>query len=369
MTDIIISEIKNGLGIITLNSPKSLNSLSLEMAHALIKKLLEWKDNDSVRCIFLQGSARAFCAGGDVRKLYEALMKNKPGEISADVLEFFIHEYKLDYSIHKFNKPIVVWGDSIVMGGGIGLMVGASHRIVTENSKLAMPEITIGLYPDVGGTYFLNRMPDGWGNYFGLTGARMNAEDALYLGLADYLVASEQKENILEKMTTFKWSANPKENTNLLNEYFKTLNKPVMSSPVKEHSLFATKLLKIKSVKEFDELLFKESANDEWLSLGYKSFKAGSPTSAMIIFEQLKKGKDFSLEQVFYSELNLSVHFSLNHDFPEGVRALLVDKDLTPKWQVATIEEVSPACVESYFTQVWNPLDHPLKSLINKTEI
>lgn len=368
MTDIILSEIKNGVGIITLNSPKSLNSLSLEMAMALASKLNEWRNANHIHCIFLQGNSRAFCAGGDVRKLYESLTKNENTEIPADVLEFFIQEYKLDHSIHKYTKPIVVWGDAIVMGGGLGLMAGASHRIVTENSKLAMPEITIGLYPDVGGTWFLNQMPDGWGYYFGLTGARMNAEDALHLGLADFFVANNLKESVLEKMMATTWTQNSQDNINLLNNIFKNLKKPIQPSPVKEHILFAKRISQVKSVKEFDEVLRIESADDEWLSQGLKSFKAGSPTSALVIFEQLKRGRKLNLEQAFYSELNLSVQFSLKHDFPEGVRALLVDKDLNPQWQPATIEEVDSACVESYFIQVWKPHDHPLKSLLNNSK-
>lgn len=364
MTDIILTEIKNGIGIITLNSPKSLNSLSLEMAHALIAKLNEWKTMEDIYCIFLQGQERAFCAGGDVRKLYHSLMKNKNGKISKEALEFFIQEYTLDYCIHTYPRPVVVWGDSIVMGGGIGLMVGASHRIVTERSKLAMPEITIGLYPDVGATWFLNRMPDSWGDYFGLTGARINARDAIYLGLADYLLPSDSKEDVLEKMMSLPWEQDVQKNKVILMEMLKTMSAPSQHSPVLEHASFAKKLALVKSVQEFSELLSNESNTDEWIAEGYKTFKAGSPTSAMVIFEQLRRGKHLSLEEVFCSELNLSVHFSQNPDFPEGVRALLIDKDLNPKWQPATINDVTSESVETYFTQVWNPSDHPLKSII-----
>lgn len=365
MTNIILSEIKNGVGIITFNSPKSLNSISLEMALAMTAQLNEWKNDNNVHCVFLQGNEKAFCAGGDVRRLYQALIKTETGKISKDALEFFIQEYTLDYTIHTYPKPIVAWGDGIVMGGGIGLLVGASHRIVTEKSKLAMPEITIGLYPDVGGTWFLNRMPDRWGDYFGLTGARMNAGDAIYLGLADYFLSSELKEAVLEKMMVQKWEENSEKNKTLLNHIFESLNTST-SSPVKEHTTFAKKLLQIKSVEEFNQLLAYESMQDEWLAEGYKSFKAGSPTSAMVIFEQLKRGKNLSLEQVFCSELNLSVQFSLRSDFPEGVRALLIEKDLTPRWQPARLEDVTTTNVETYFTQVWNPSEHPLKSFICK---
>lgn len=368
MTNIILTEIKNGVGIITLNSPKSLNSLSLEMALALTAQLNTWKNNSDVHCIFLQGNERAFCAGGDVRRLYEALKKNENGKIAKEALDFFVQEYTLDYTIHTYQKPIVVWGDAIVMGGGIGLMVGAGHRIVTEKSKLAMPEITIGLYPDVAGTWFLNRMPDGWGDYFGLTGARMNAEDAIYLGLADYCIASELKDNVLAQLTSQNWNQQSEKNAQLINQILKPLNCSTQSSPAKERTHFANKLKQIKSVKEFNQILIEESKTDEWLALGLKSFQAGSPTSAMVIFEQLKRGKNLSLEKVFCSELNLSVQFAIRADFSEGVRALLVDKDLNPKWQPPTLEEVSAESVETYFSQVWQPQDHPLKSFICETK-
>lgn len=364
MTDIILSEIKNGVGIITLNSPKSLNSISLDMANALILKLDAWKNNHEVQCILLQGNEKAFCAGGDVRRLYEALKNNAPEK----ALEFFIKEYTLDYTIHTYNKPIVAWGDGIVMGGGIGILIGASHRIVTEKSKLAMPEITIGLYPDVAGTWFLNRMPDGWGDYFGLTGARMNGADALYLGLADYHVASELKDSIVEKLMSQKWSQNTEDNKKTLDTLFAHFTTTDSPSPVKDRQDFAKKLSKINSVLEFRTLLESQALQDEWAQAGLQNFKAGSPTSAMVIYEQLKRGKNLSLKEVFCSELNLSVHFSRHTDFPEGVRALLIDKDQKPNWQPATLEEVSMASVETYFTPIWKPAEHPLNSFICDAE-
>jgi hypothetical protein len=139
-------------------------------------------------------------------------------------------------------------------------------------------------------------------------------------------------------------------------------------SPVKERPDFAKKLTKINSVLEFKKFLESQALNDEWARSGLQNFKAGSPTSAMVIYEQLKRGKNFNLKQVFCSELNLSVHFSMHSDFPEGVRALLIDKDQKPKWHPATLEEVNVASVETYFTPIWEPLDHPLKSFVCKDE-
>lgn len=154
--DLILTEIKNKVGFITLNSEKTLNSLSLPMIEQLGAVLKMWELSDEVVCIFLQGAGeKAFCAGGDVKKLHDAIVEQReidPKKVPQECLDFFSKEYKVDYAIHTYPKPVIVWGSGIVMGGGIGLMVGASHRIVTEKSKLAMPEITIGLYPDIGGT-------------------------------------------------------------------------------------------------------------------------------------------------------------------------------------------------------------------------
>lgn len=368
MKDIILTEIKNGIGIITLNSPKSLNSISLEMANALLMKLEEWKHNKEVHCLFLQGNEKAFCAGGDVRLLHMVLKNNTLETVAPEALEFFIKEYTLDYIIHTYKKPIIAWGDGIVMGGGIGLLVGASHRIVTEKSKMAMPEITIGLYPDVGATWFLNRMPDGWGNYFGLTGALMNSADALYLGIADYFINSDLKESFMEKILTINWDKSSEENKKILSSLLKSISTIKTDSPVKNRHVFSEKLSKINSVLDFRSLLESEALQDEWVHAGLLSFKAGSPTSAMVTFEQLRRGKNLNLKQAFCSELNLSVHFSLQTDFPEGVRALLIDKDKKPNWRPATLEEVNKSTIESYFTPIWNTLAPPLNTFICESE-
>ena len=365
MADIILTEIKNGVGIITLNSPKTLNSISMDMACALLSKLEEWKNNKSVKCLFLQGNLKAFCAGGDLKLLYENIKNNHTQKISEDALEFFIKEYTLDYTIHTYNKPIIAWGDGIVMGGGLGLFMGASHRIVTELSQLAMPEISIGLYPDVGGTWFLNRMPHNWGIYFGITGARMNGGDALCLGIADYLVISELKDTFMKKLMIQKWEDCTEKNKINIDTIIKEITLDEIHSPVKERMSFAKKLSSINSVLEFKSLLMDEAMDDEWIRLGLLNFQAGSPTSAMVIYEQLKRGRNLNLKQVFYSELNLSVHFSMSSDFPEGIRALLIDKDRTPNWQPMTLEEVKLSSIEHYFTPICNNLIQTLNAFEN----
>jgi enoyl-CoA hydratase/carnithine racemase len=376
MHQYIICEKKDGLGSITLNSEKTLNSLSVPMIAEVHAVLKQWKEDGSVACVLLQGAGeKAFCAGGDVRRLYDAILKQReiaPGEPPQDCLDFFIQEYQLNYEIHKFPKPIVVWADGIVMGGGIGLAAGASHRIVTEKSKLAMPEITIGLYPDVGGTWFLNKMPSAFGLYLGLTGTRLNAADCLYINLANHFIPSNLKLEVITRLQEAKWENNSKSNsvkvTDILNN-ISTGHEPGKSI-AQSHQSFVSKFEKISSVSDFRETLLAYSEkDDDWINAGIKTFESGSPSSAYIIFEQLKRGRNLSLEEIFQSELNLSAQCTIHPDFAEGVRALLVDKDLSPNWQPASLEEITKSWVESYFTPLWKDSEHPLKNLGNNETV
>lgn len=355
---LILTEIKNKVGFITLNSEKTLNSLSLEMIEELQVVLTNWENSEEIACIFMQGAGeKAFCAGGDVRKLYDAILHQRTideTKVPQECFDFFSKEYEVDYAIHTYPKPIIVWGHGIVMGGGIGLMVGASHRIVTERSKLAMPEITIGLYPDVGGTWFLNKMPSVFGLYLGLTGARLDGADCVYLGLADYYVSSSQKEDIINDLIHTNWKGDADQIVSDLLENI-AKNNEIPDSQAALHKDFIELFEGVQSVSDFKEILINYPEKDTWIQNGEKSFLSGSPSSAHIIFRQLEQGKDLTLEEVFQSELNLSGQCCIHPDFAEGVRALLVDKDQSPKWQPATLEEITEEWVNSYFKKTEHP--------------
>ncbi|WP_334167975.1 enoyl-CoA hydratase/isomerase family protein, partial [Achromobacter mucicolens] len=185
----------NGMrfGIATLNAPQTLNGLSLEMVDLLADRLDAWARDPGVALVVLQGAGdKAFCAGGDLHGLYRSMTENtgKPSWSNTYARTFFEREYRLDYRIHTYPKPVLCWGHGIVMGGGIGLMMGASHRVVSETSRLAMPEVSIGLFPDVGGSWLLNRMPGRSGVFLALTGAQLNTSDAFFAGLADFRLNS-----------------------------------------------------------------------------------------------------------------------------------------------------------------------------------
>ena len=355
------------IAIAELNSPKSLNALSLEMMTLLITQLTLWQDDDDVVLVILQGAGdKAFCAGGDVVSLYHALTEQRktvqPNEefVVLDettirdnlAYEFFTKEYYLDQFIHEYSKPIMVWGDGYVIGGGIGLFSGASHRVVTEKTLLAMPEITIGLYPDVGASWFLNKAPSNIGLFLGLTGAIFNAADAKYIGLADVLVNSTDQQAIIDRLITVQWQDNEK-NPVLLSEVlteFSANSETGLASNVKSNEVLISRLTAYDNCADIYHAIINEEFDDKWLQSAQKKLKNGSPLSAALIYQQLTSSKDFTLAECFASELNLSLRCCQYPEFSEGVRALLVDKDKTPNWRYENINNVPEETVDWFFT-------------------
>ena len=203
------------IGIMTLNMPKSLNALSVEMCQLLSQQLEQWQGDEQVVALLLKGAGdKAFCAGGDIRRLYDSMSATAPMP-NPYATDFFGHEYSLYRQMHFYPKPLILWGDGIIMGGGMGLMAGCSHRLVTERTRFAMPEITIGLFPDASDSWFLQRMPAKTGLFLGLTGAMCNGSDALLTNLAEYGVGSQDYDAIMQRLTQSDWQTaadNNKEN-------------------------------------------------------------------------------------------------------------------------------------------------------------
>jgi len=355
------------IAIATLNSPKSLNALSGDMIDLLYPKLKLWQKQSDIVAVFLQGEGgKAFCAGGDIVHMYNEMQTNK-GDFSPGIEEYFTKEYQLDYLIHTFNKPFVVWGNGIVMGGGLGLMVGGSHRVVTENSRIAMPEISIGLYPDVGGSYFLNRMPNNCGLFLGITGASINANDAKYCHLADYFVANDNKDAFIEQLTQLDWqdsiTSNHEKLSSLLQGYEQNSTKLLPESKLNEHKALIEKITCFDNLKDIMDSILTAECDDKWFSRAQKSLKHGSVLSASIAYQQLQVGKSLSLADCFRLELNLSVKSGQFGEFVEGIRALLIDKDNSPKWHFDSIEAVDKKVVDWFFESKWSKDEHPLASL------
>lgn len=356
------------IGVATLNSEKSLNALSLDMVELLTPQLTEWQQRDDIALVMLEGAGeKAFCAGGDVVQLFNAGVSAGHGNYSADIENFFTKEYQLDYLIHTYNKPILLWGHGIVMGGGLGLLAGASHRVVTEKSRIAMPEITIGLYPDVGGTYFLNQMPDGCGLFLGLTGASINAADAKYVNLADHFVLNERKGELLEKLLVTTWgntaALNHQKLTDALIEFETADQIQMPSGNVSHYKNFMAELAQKPTASSAVATILDYATEDKWFSKAKQSLSHGSALTAHIVFQQLQVGKELSLAECFQLELGLSCNCSAIGEFTEGVRALLIEKDNQPKWIYETVHDVQQEMVDRMFAQPWTEEAHPLREL------
>lgn len=383
MSPVIFSEIETKtnkrIALAELNAPQSLNALNMSMFELLHKQLLEWQSNDEIAMVILQGAGnKAFCAGGDVVSLYHALKTERENstdsqsstvqEIAKTIIndqtiinsfgyDFFALEYQVDQLIHEFTKPILVWGDGYIMGGGIGLFAGASHKVVTEKTLLAMPEVTIGLYPDVGASWFLNKVSNNTGLFLGMTGAIFNAVDALNIGLANVAIKSSVKSDVISSLSNVQWQTN-NENYELLD---KALNKFVqqseqafasITSNVLEHQAIIKQLTNFDNGADIYQAILALDTESDWLQRAQAKLKKGSPLSALIIYQQLLLSKDLTLEQCFASELNLSLRCCQYPEFSEGVRALLVDKDKSPSWQYENINDIPAERLAWFFTPV-----------------
>lgn len=360
----------NGLRVAfaTLNAPKSLNALTQTMIDALHPQLDRWACDPAIACVVLAGSGeKAFCAGGDVVGIYRSIQE-RPGGPNPAAERFFESEYRLDYLIHTFPKPVLCWGHGIVMGGGLGLMAGASHRVVTERSRIAMPEITIGLYPDVAGSWFLNRMPGRVGLFLGLTAARLNAADALYVGLADYFLDSSRRQEVMERLPQLDWAEDPELNRGqlslLLREFADQDAGERPDSAVLRHLDLINHVCDRHSVEHIRTALERQGdAGDPWIAEAQQALAAGSPTSARVIFEQYRRGCHLSLREAFQMEMLMSINMIRRPDFAEGVRALLVDKDRAPQWKPPGLEQVDDALVEAQFRLPAGIPSNPLADL------
>jgi enoyl-CoA hydratase/carnithine racemase len=345
------------LGFAQLNAEKSLNALSLDMIRLLDPQLRRWAEDPRIACVVLHGAGeKAFCAGGDIRSLYRAT-KEYSGPLPHPMTSaFFTEEYRLDYLIHRYPKPLLVWGSGIVLGGGLGLMVGASHRVVTETSRIAMPEITIGFFPDVGGSWFLRRMPGRTGLFLALTGTQINGHDAIVGGLADHFVHSTNRDALFARLTDVAWSADAKANREVLSalllEFSEVRSLP--PSNLQQHGQLIESFCRGESVKDIVARIVNYDGDDAWLKRAAATLAAGSPTSAALSWELQQRTKTLDLAETFRLELFVALQCCARPDFSEGVRALLIDKDNKPRWQPRTMDEVTQEWIDEHFAMPAN---------------
>lgn len=345
-SDDILLERRGALGIVTLNRPKALNTLSLSMYRVMDPKLLEWGRDPSVRGILVRGAGdRAFCAGGDVRAIYDARAhpNGAAGDYKAD---FFREEYRLIERIHRFPKPYIALMDGIAMGGGLGVSVNGSHRVTTERSLSAMPEVHIGLFPDVGATRYLNRCPGRIGLYLALTGARIKAADMLYVGFATHYVRHERLAELTDALAAIDWRAGQERARvdAVLGAFHEDPGEP----PLRARRAEIDRCFAGGSVEAILDALAREDTDWAWETRA--TIERASPISLKITFHQMQLGEaGVDIEQALALEYRMTQHVMAAHDFFEGIRAVLVDKDQKPRWEHGSLSGVSAAEVARYF--------------------
>ena len=359
----IITDVVAGIGQITLDRPAALNALSLDMVRDLTNILKAWRDDPAIEAVAVRGSNKngpfgGFCAGGDIRFFHAAGMSDDP-----DLEAFFTEEYQLNYLIFNYPKPYIAFMDGIVMGGGMGISQGATLRVITERTKMAMPETNIGLFPDVGGGYFLSRCPGSSGEYLALTGKLLVGADALDVDLADGLADSDDMADLWDGLT----------------------NNPMMSvtarigrlqSRLKRGTSSEWLTPEINSIFCFDtpaEIMHAlKTSGSPWAIETLETLEKRSPLMLHVSLRQIRLGRHMSLADELRLERTLVQHcFYTNHldrsgaqtETVEGIRALAVDKDHSPVWNPARIEDVTPAMVDPFFESPWAQEDHPLADL------
>lgn len=346
MESSILYYIERGVGWLKLNRPQALNALNAEMVERMYETLDAWRTDPRVAFVCISGEGtKGLCAGGDMRFFYD----HRNSNVEEHARRFFTTEYQMDLMIHDYPKPIMVYMDGIVMGGGVGLSIGVSERIVTEKTKWAMPEMNIGFFPDVGASYFLNQMPGHVGRYLALTGETIKAADALYVGAANRYMESERWGELIQRIQARDWTVDTaREQLGRLLDSFcsnQTDNSLIslLNEKIDLHFNYETVEEIIVSLDE------AARAGDDWAVKTREIILSKSPTSLKVSLRQLQKGKNLSLASCFNMELSLSINFMKSHDFYEGVRAVLVDKDRNPKWNPSELSEVSEENVEQFF--------------------
>ncbi|XP_076651092.1 3-hydroxyisobutyryl-CoA hydrolase [Halictus rubicundus] len=338
--EVLIKEIGNK-GIITLNRPKALNALNLAMIEKIYPTLKKWET--SKKLVIIEGAGeKAFCAGGDVKSVVTILRENNKelGET------FFREEYCLNHLIGTYKIPYVALINGITMGGGAGLSVHGKYRVATEKTLFAMPETAIGLFPDVGGSYFLSRLNGKLGLYLGLTGERLKGVDVLLAGIATHFVASESLAELKQDLLT---TESP-DVTTILNKYhLKDLDKPFALAP------YMNQIDKCFSASSVEEIIKRlEEEKSEWTEKTVQTLLKMSPTSLKVTLKAIQKGSTLNLADCLKMEYRLVCNYGLckTKDFSEGVRAVLLDRDQNPKWNPKTLNEVSDTYVNQQFANL-----------------
>ena len=360
----VLTEVRGQVGFVTLNRPQALNALSLGMIRSLTKCLLAWRGDPQVKAVAIRGVSKsgpfaAFCAGGDIRFFHQAALAGNP-----ELEDFFTEEYSLNHLIHGYPKPFIAFMDGIVMGGGMGIAQGATTRIVTQRTKMAMPETNIGLFPDVGGGYFLSRCPGHAGEWLALTGEVIGAAQAMAFGLADVCFDPNQLVSAWDTLAELDMHA-PQALDAWIAGY--CIPAGVVAGELTAQIDCYFSLTSVPAI-----LAALEAADDAWAQHTAATLRKRSPLMLHVVLAQIRRARGLSLGDDLRMERDMVRHcfntwhlgrMGVNSETVEGIRALAVDKDQQPKWQPAAVDGVTDVMVEPFFASPWPPWAHPLRNL------
>jgi len=370
----VVVQCSGKAGLITLARPKALNALSLEMIRVLTAQLVAWRDDDAVQVVAIRGSRRdpadaaghlpfgAFCAGGDIRFFHQAATRGNPA-----LEDFFTEEYRLNHLIHHYAKPIVAFMDGIVMGGGMGVAQGARQRVVTERTKMAMPETGIGLFPDVGGGYFLSRCAGHMGEYLALTGRMLDGVQVVVVGLADHMVPSQRLAPLWDALASGAIASGDDLDQALRTDAQATDAMPAQWPPGPVDEYFG-----LESVAAILAALEANAGANAWARDTAAVLRQRSPLMLHVTLAQIRRARTMTLADELRMERDLVRHcFFPAHlgrsgastEVVEGVRALAVDKDHQPRWNPLRCEDVDAQMVAPFFVSPWPEHAHPLREL------
>lgn len=329
----VLIDVESGVAVMTLNRPAAMNALTLSMIETLRAKLCAWAGDGTIAAVVVRGAGdRAFCAGGDIRALFDA---HKDGGPLTET--FFRAEYQLNRLIYHYPKPYIALIDGVVMGGGVGISVHGRHRVLSEKTLFAMPETGIGMFPDVGGSFFLPRLPGELGMFLGLTGHRLRAADCIYAGIGDCYIPTSCHDELIGALRT----------GGDISATLSQLSEDAGEPPLLARRDLIDRCFSAASVPAIERAL--ENDDGEGAADMLAAMRSKSPISQMIAYRQLRAGAALDFDGCMVMEYRLSQHVMAGHDFAEGVRAMIIDKDNTPDWRPSALSQVSPDMVEGYF--------------------
>ena len=364
----VLSEVRGNVGFITLNRSKALNALSLAMVRSLYEILQTWQADPAIQAVAIRGSNKegvfgAFCAGGDIRFFHDQAERGNP-----EIEDFFTEEYALNHLTHFLGKPYIAFMDGIVMGGGMGISQGATDRILTERTRMAMPETLIGLFPDVGGGYFLSRCPGHSGEWLALAGDHILGADGIAIGLGDHYLASSRQAEVWQALGEQQFADGDAVRSWLKQQMDAT---PAETEAFAASRAEAEKYFGAESFKAIVQQLEADTGS-EWAQKCAGALRKRSPLLLHVVFEQIRRGRHMTVAEDLRMERDLVRHcFFPQHmgrtmvgsEIIEGVRALVIDKDNNPQWNPPRIEDVTDEMVDAFYESPWPVSMHPLAFL------